>query len=343
MLVLNDLIKENRCFVIAEIGLSHEGSLGVAIAMATKAAKCGVDAVKFQTHISEYESSKWEEFRVIGNYQDKTRFEYWKRTSFTIDQWRILKEKCDELGVYFLSTPFSIQAAEILEVINVPAWKISSGDINNYPLLDYVAGTKKPVFLSTGMSDYYEIEKSVEYLSSIRENLMIFQCTNSYPCPPEEIGIKEVEKLRNRFNLSVGFSDHSGKIGTGISAFSLGALALEVHVAWDKEYFGPDVTSSLTFQELRELVENLRFLEKSFSTSYSKSEIKKTHHNMRNLFMKGIYYDSDLKAGQVIGIKDLSFKKPLFYIPASEYKSLIGRDLLTDVIKGNPVKLSDFK
>ena len=341
--MFNQLIHKNRCFVIAEIGLSHEGSLGVAISMIDKAIKCGVDAVKFQTHFPFYESSKWEEFRVKGNLQDKTRYDYWQRTSFSEDIWEKLKKYCDEKNILFLSTPFSVYAAEILENLNIAAWKISSGDITNYPLLDFVSSTRKPIFLSTGMSNYSEVIDTVQYLKEQKNDLVVFQCTNSYPCPAEQIGLSEIKKLKKLLKVDIGFSDHSGKIGTGISAFTLGALALEVHVTWDKEYFGPDVSSSLTFEELKTLVDNIRYLEKSFKSKYNKNDLIKSHLDVRSLFMKGVYFKENLLKNHIIEYDNLSFKKPLTDIPASEYKSIIGKKLIKDVYIDNPVIKSDIK
>lgn len=341
--MFNQLIQKNRCFIIAEIGLSHEGSLGVAISMIDKAIKCGVDAVKFQTHFPLHESSKWEEFRVKGNLQDKTRYDYWQRTSFSEDIWVILKKYCDEKNILFLSTPFSVYAAEILEKLDISAWKISSGDITNYPLLDFVASTQKPIFLSTGMSDYSEVKDTVQYLKEKKNDIIVFQCTNSYPCPAEQIGLKEIKKLKKLLKVDIGFSDHSGKIGTGISAFTLGALALEIHVTWDKEYFGPDVSSSLTFEELNILVDNIRYLEKSFKSKYDKNDLIKSHRDVRSLFMKGIYFKDNLNENHIIEYENLSFKKPLTNMPASDYKRILGKKLIKNVYIDNPLKKSDLE
>ena len=340
--MLDSIIQNNRCFIIAEIGLSHEGSLGLAIAMINRAVKCGVNAIKFQTHFPEHESSKWEKFRTKGNLQDKTRYDYWQRTSFSEENWKILKEYCDDQNIMFLSTPFSVYAAEILEKLDIAAWKISSGDITNYPLLDFVASTNKPIFLSTGMSDYSEILEVINYLKDVNKNIVVFQCTNSYPCPPEEIGLNEIIKLKDLLGVNIGFSDHSGKVGTGISAFTLGALALEVHVTWDKEYYGPDVSSSLTFDELNILVDSIRYLENSFNSKKNKDDLKLSHNEIRSLFMKGIYFNKNLKKGDLISFNDLSFKKPLTEIPASKYKDVIGKILLNHVIKDDQVKFKDF-
>lgn len=339
---INKFLKKNKCFIIAEIGLAHEGSLGVAIKMIQIAAKCGVDAVKFQTHIAEYESSELEKFRLRTATQDKSRYDYWKRTSFNENEWKVIKKECDNNRVFFMSSPFSVQAAELLEKIEIPIWKISSGDINNYPLLDYVRKTNKPIFLSSGMSGYDEIRNSLEYLKDYLDNVLLFQCTNSYPCPPKDIGFGEIKKLNKMFDIPIGLSDHSGYPASGIAAYTLGAKAIEVHVTWSKDYYGPDVSSSLTFDELKLMTDSIRFLEKGLNLNYSKNKLIESHYEIRNLFMKGIYLNKNLNKGHILKYEDLSFKKPLSTIPASNYESIIGKTLKNSLNKNHPLSKADL-
>ena len=340
---LNNFIKFNRCFIIAEIGLAHEGSLGIALAMIEKAKKCGVDAVKFQTHIAEYESSKYEKFRVNSFYQDKTRFDYWKRTSFNINEWKIIKKKCDDLKIIFLSTPFSIESASILKKVGIKLWKVSSGDINNFPLLEYLKDTNLPILLSSGMSGYDEISNAINFLEKTKENLLLFQCTNSYPCKAKDIGFNQIKILNDKYNIPIGLSDHSGNIASSIAAFTLGAKAVEVHVTWSKDYFGPDVSSSLTFDELKILVDSIRFLQKGLFVKKSKNILIKSHKKTRELFMKGIYINKDLRIGDILKRSDFSFKKPLIGIPASDYKIVAGKKLIKEIKKGEPLKIKYFE
>lgn len=340
--VLDQYIKKNRCFIIAEVGLSHEGSLGVALKMIEKAAKSGVDAVKFQTHIAEHESSYLEKFRVKNMTQDSSRFDYWKRTSFKKEDWIKIKNVCEDNNVVFMSSPFSVQAAQLLEEIDVSIWKISSGDINNYPLLDFVKKTNKPIFLSSGMSGYKEINNTLNYLEDIKESLLLFQCTNSYPCEPHDIGFNQIEKLNREYKIPIGLSDHSGYPASGIAAYTLGALALEVHITWDKDYYGPDVTSSLTFDQLTFLVDSIRFLEKGLHVNYSKDNLIESHNDIRNLFMKGIYINKNLNAGSTLKFEDLSFKKPLSSIPAADYKEIIGKTLKRKLKLNHPLTKDDL-
>ena len=167
------------CFLIAEIGQAHEGSLGVAHAYIDAVSTTGADAVKFQTHIADAESSKYEQFRVSGFPQDSSRYEYWKRMEFTCSQWKELFEHAQEVGLIFLSSPFSIEAAELLEGINIPAWKVGSGEVSNGALMNYIINTGKPILLSTGMSDWKELDaeklpsqvETTEYLHEARQKM----------------------------------------------------------------------------------------------------------------------------------------------------------------------------
>lgn len=336
-------IKPDKCFIIAEIGLSHDGSLGIATKMVDKCYKAGVDAIKFQTHIAEFESTTDEKFRTKDFFQDKNRFEYWKRTSFNSEQWLHLKNHVEKLNMVFISTPFSVEAAELLNDLEVNLWKISSGDLNNYPLLNFIKSTNKPFMLSTGMSNYNEISKTLKYLQVKNDEVLIFQCTNSYPCPPDELGLNQIKHLKNIYNLEVGLSDHSGNISSGIAAYTLGAKALEIHVTWDKDFFGPDVSASLTFNELKLLVDSIRFLEKAFQKEYNKNQLPLTHKSVRNNFMKGIYVNTDLKKGEIIKEEHLNIRKPCKGISVEQYYDVIGKKIQMDVTKGSYLTTNYFK
>ena len=175
--------------IIAEIGLAHDASLGNAHAYIDAVAKTGVDGIKFQTHIAHAESITTEPWRVKFSFQDKSRYDYWKRMEFSEAQWLGLKEHADEVGLLFLSTPFSIEAFEMLRRVGVHAWKIASGEITNYPLLEKVANTQQPVWVSTGMSGENEINSVVKILNNFDSDFTIFQCTSKYPTKPEEVGL----------------------------------------------------------------------------------------------------------------------------------------------------------
>ena len=243
-----------RCLVIGEVAQAHDGSLGLAHAYIDAIADAGADAVKFQTHIAAAESTPGEPWRVRFSKQDSSRYDYWKRMEFTEEQWSGLKRHADDRGIRFLSSPFSMEAVELLVRVGVAAWKIASGEVANAPMLERVARTGLPVFLSTGMSSLAEVDEAVELLRSLGVTPVVMQCTTAYPCPPERVGLNLIPALRARYGGGVGLSDHSGTIFAGLAAATLGIDVLEVHITMSRQMFGPDVPASITTEELYRLL-----------------------------------------------------------------------------------------
>lgn len=326
----NTIGRGHPCLIIAEIAQAHDGSLGTAHAYINAAATAGVDAVKFQTHIADAESTPDERFRVSGFPQDATRFDYWKRMEFSASQWRGLADHAAEKGLIFLSTPFSQEALELLGGGNMPAWKIGSGEISNIPMLEQVAKTGKPVLLSTGMSSWAEIDEAVSTVRRYGSDVAVFQCTSSYPCPPQKIGLNVISELRQRYGCPVGLSDHSGTIFPSLAAVSMGANLIEVHTVFSKECFGPDVMSSVTTRELAQLVEGIRFIESAMMSKISKDEQAAEMAEMNLLFGKSLYIRRDLPRGHLLSEKDVSLKKPGTGIPAKKLGLVLGRRLRRD-------------
>jgi N-acetylneuraminate synthase len=301
-----------KTFIIAEIGQAHEGSLGILHSYIDALAETGVDAIKFQTHIAEAESSEYEPFRVNFSYEDDTRYDYWKRMEFTFEQWEGIKKHCDEVGLEFISSPFSNMAVEWLEKIGVQKYKIGSGEVSNYLMLKKIAKTGKPIILSSGMSSYVELDDTINFLQNYDNEISILQCTTKYPTSAEDIGLNVITELRNRYDIPVGLSDHSSTIYPSLSAVSLGAELLEFHVIFDKKMFGPDSKSSLTIDEVKQLVEGVRFIEKSMENKIDKTDNSK-FKELKNIFEKSLAVNKDMKAGETITFDDLEAKKPSGY------------------------------
>lgn len=314
-------------FLIAELGQAHEGSLGIAHSYIDALAKTGVDAVKFQTHIAEAESSSFEPFRVKFSYEDDTRFDYWRRMEFTKEQWIGLKEHCDEAAVEFISSPFSNAAVELLEEIGVKRYKIGSGEVNNFLLLDRIAKTGKPVIVSSGMSSFNELDTTVKFLQERNADIQILQCTTSYPTSPENWGLNVISELKSRYDLPVGFSDHSGDIYACLFAAALGAEILEFHAVFDKTMFGPDAPASMTINQISRLVEGIKQLEVSRKNSIDKSD-NSEFKELKGIFEKSLAVNRDLKEGDLIQLGDLEAKKPKGKgIDARDFSSVLGRSL----------------
>lgn len=320
----------NTPYIIAEIGQAHEGSLGMAHSYIDALASTGIDAIKFQMHIAEAESSAFEPFRVKFSYEDETRFDYWKRMSFTLEQWKGIKQHCDEAGIEFLCSPFSNLAVEWLEEIGVKRYKIGSGEVNNLLILERIAQTGKPIILSSGMSSFEELDATVAFLKSNNCEYSILQCTTAYPTAPEQYGLNVIQELKNRYNVTVGYSDHSARLETCIAATALGAEILEFHVVFDRKQFGPDSKSSLTIEETAKLVTAVRNIKTALQHPIDKNSNAK-FSDLKQIFEKSLALNKSLPKGHVLTFADLEAKKPKGYgIDALHFKDVIGKKLTFD-------------
>lgn len=327
----NRIMSKNKIFIIAEIGQAHDGSLGILHSYIDAIATTGVDAIKFQTHIAAAESSTAEPFRVNFSYEDKTRFDYWHRMSFTEDQWIEIKKHCEERGLEFMSSPFSQAAVDLLERIGVKQYKIGSGEVTNFLLLEKIGRTGKPIILSSGMSAFSELDAAVAFLKPFGNSLSILQCTTSYPTPAERIGLNVIGELKERYpGIPIGLSEHTAQVATGVAAVALGAELLEFHAVFDRRLFGPDAASSLTIDEIKELVNNVRFIETALANPIDKNDLS-PYLDLKKIFEKTLAVNKDLPKGHVLTFDDLEGKKPAeMGVPANLFKIVIGKKLVAD-------------
>jgi N-acetylneuraminate synthase len=325
------------------VALTHDGSLGLAHAFVDAIANAGADAVKFQTHIATAESTPSEPFRVKFSRQDKTRYDYWKRMEFTEEGWRGLADHARDRGILFLSSPFSIQAVDLLDRIGMPLWKIASGETSNAMLLDRILDTGKPVLLSTGMSPIEEIDAAVARVRARNVDVGVFQCTTAYPCPPEKIGLNLIPFYRERYGCWVGLSDHSATIYPGLAAATMGSDMLEVHVALSPEMFGPDVIASVTTQELRQLVEGIRFIERMKAHPLDKDVSARETAPLRKLFTRSLVASTNLPAGTVLAREHVAIKKPGTGLAPDRLDEVIGRRLKRPVVADQVLAADDIE
>ncbi len=331
------------CFIIGEIAQAHDGSLGTAHAYIDAVAATGADAVKFQTHIAAEESSSLDTWRVKFSRQDATRYDYWKRMEFTAGQWAGLKQHAEDKGLVFLSSPFSLAAIDLLERLGMTAWKVASGEVTNRLFLDAMTATKKPVLVSSGMSYLAELDATVAHLKAAGSPVAVFQCTTSYPCPPEKTGLNLITDYARRYECPVGLSDHSGTPYPSLAAATLGAKLIEVHVAFSREMFGPDVSASLTTDELKKLVEGIRFIEASLAHPMEKDSLAGQLDPLRRMFGQSLVAATGLPAGTIISRSHLSCRKPCHGISASDVGSVIGRKLKHAVKAAQFLTAEDFE
>ena len=329
--------------IIAEIGLAHDGSIGIAHSYIDALSDSGVDVIKFQTHIAEAESSKYEKFRVKFSYKDKTRFDYWKRTEFSIDEWVGLKKHVEEKNMEFMSTATCIESFDLLEKIGVKQYKVGSGDTNNYLLLEKIASTGKPIIISNGMASQKEIDKTVSFLKNKKSKISLLQCYTSYPTLPKQWGLNEIPLLKKKYDIPIGFSDHSGNIYSSLAATALGAEIIEFHVCFDKEIFGPDTKSSLTISQVKNLTAGIKEIKDSLSVG-SVNKDDKTLNSIKDIFSKSLALKREVKKGNKLTINDLESKKPgNMGIAPYKFKKILGKQLKRNMVKGEFLNLKDIE
>lgn len=305
--------------IIAEIGSTHDGSISLAKESIKKAAKSGADFVKFQMHIAEEETL--ENAPSPYYFQNESRFEYFKRTSFNFRQWKEIVNQCKRYKVEFLCSPFSLKAVEVLEKLKVKYYKLPSGELTNLPLISKLAKTKKKIFLSTGMSSWKEIEQATKLIS--RKNFLVMQCSSLYPCDLKDVGSNIFFDLKKRYG-EFGFSDHTAGFAASCIAASLGAKVIEKHFTLSKKLYGSDAKFSMEpkeFGEFCKIIKDIWYIQKF---KVNKNDIKK-YVSMKKVFEKSIVTNKYLKKGSKIKFTDLNFKKPGDGIRADQYKKIIGK------------------
>jgi N,N'-diacetyllegionaminate synthase len=280
---------------------------------------------------------------VKFSHQDATRYDYWQRMQFSEEQWAGLKRHADERGLLFLSSPFSIDAVDLLERIGVTAWKVASGELSNAMMLERIVATGLPVLISSGMSQLAEVDQAVALCRRGGVEPTVMQCTTAYPCPPEKIGLNVVPFFRERYHCSVGLSDHSGTIYPGLAAAALGIDVLEVHVTLSREMFGPDVPASVTTTELATLTEGIRFIETMRMHPVEKDAVAAEMAPLRALFTKSVACRMDLPSGTILRPEHLTVKKPGTGIPAAQLDELAGRRLARTVRADELLSIADLE
>ena len=314
-------------YIMAEIAQAHDGSLGIAHSYIDVLADAGVNAVKFQTHIANAESSAYEPFRVKFSYEDATRFDYWQRMEFTQEQWVGLKLHCEEKGLEFVSSPFSCAAVDLLEKVGVKKYKVGSGEVSNWLMLDKIARTRKDIILSSGMSSLFELDETLNFLKPFGNNVSILQCTTAYPTVAGQWGLNLLPLLKKRYELPTGFSDHSGNIFSCLAAVAMGAEILEFHVVFDKGMFGPDAKASLTINQVKQLVNGVKDISTDLNSGFDKSS-SENFQELKKIFEKSLAVNKDIKAGHIISIDDLEAKKPAGRgIAARSFQDVVGKRL----------------
>jgi N,N'-diacetyllegionaminate synthase len=329
---------KNNALIIAEFGSVHDGSFGNACKLIEAASINGANVVKFQTHLPESETLRNAPSPIY--FKGEPRFDYFKRTGFTKKQWVELKNVCDHNGVKFLSSPFSIEAVELLEEIGVDIYKIPSGEVTNTPMLDLISKSDKTVILSSGMSNYKELDLAYEILNKSKE-LIIMQCTSEYPCPPERIGLNVLDIIKNRYNVTIGFSDHSMGYAASFAAAAKGCYVIEKHFTFSRLMYGSDASISMEPHEFKIFSSGLNEIWTMLENPIDKDDISR-YAEMKVVFQKSIVSSTSMKKGHKISYNDLAFKKPGDGISASEWENIIGKIVNKNIEKDHKFNQKDF-
>ncbi len=262
---------------------------------------------------------------------------------FTEAQWHGLKRHAQDRRLLFLSTPFSIEAVELLERVGVAAWKVASGELSHIPMLERMLAAGRPMILSSGMSPWAELDGAVKRVQGAGLDLTVLQCTSVYPAPPEKLGLNLLAAIKGRYGCKTGLSDHSGTIHAGLAAAALGADLIEVHVTLSREAFGPDAAVSLTTAELGQLAAGVRFIRAALEHPLDKDLQAQELAPMRSLFTKSILAATDLPAGTRLRQEHLCLRKPGSGLPPERLPQLLGRTLRRPVAAGALIAEEDLE
>ncbi|MEK9815289.1 MAG: N-acetylneuraminate synthase family protein [Paracoccaceae bacterium] len=326
--------------IIAEIGINHGGSLDVAKSMVDLIVHSGCECVKHQTHIIEDEMTE-EAKAIFPPNANKSIWDVMKECSLKLDEEQELKEYAENLGLIWISTPFSRMAADFLDEIDVPAFKIGSGEADNLPLINHIAQKGKPIILSTGMQSIKSLKNSVNILEKSGVEYALLECTNLYPSPPEIVSLQGIQELKEAFPKAlVGFSDHSIGPHIALASVALGACIIERHFTDTRYRSGPDITCSMDPAELRLLVDRSIEIHKALMNPKQRTEPEESVYKFARA---SVVADRDMAAGHIITEKDIWVRRPgSGEIPGYKYNDIIGKKLRLDVKKNHQFKWSNF-
>lgn len=333
-------MKNNKgVYIIAEVGVNHDGDLEKAIELIKCAKISGADCVKFQTFKADRVATR---IATKAAYQKKvtdpteTQFQMLKKLELDEKSYERILESCSKFEVDFLSTPYNFEDVDFLEKLNVDAFKIASGQLTEHPFLKYVASKNRKIILSTGMATMSEVFDAVEVMRQIGNNdIIVLQCTTNYPSQIEDANIKAMLSIKEACKVQVGYSDHVANNYAAFAAVALGATVVEKHFTLNKNDSGPDHSSSLNPIEFKEFVKGIRNIEISLGTGIKNPTVSEKA-NISGI-RRCLVVKSDLKKGAVLRAEDIAFKRPLVGLPVNMLNSVVGKKLVRDHIKDSPL------
>jgi len=339
----NKLIGEKEpCFIIAEAGVNHNGDIELAKKLVDMAKDAGADAVKFQTfHAKEIVSLNTKKAGYQYRTKEKTQYEMLKNLELSFDEFRELKKYCDNSNIEFISTPYDIKSVEFLNEIGVKRFKVASADLINKPLIEAIAKTKKQIILSTGMATLGEIERTISLIYNLgNRNIILLHCTTSYPTSYCQVNMNILNTLKNSFDLTIGYSDHTTGIEVPIMAVTMGAKVIEKHFTLDHTMEGPDHFASLEPSELKKMVKAIRNVEKSFGSK--RKEI--TDNEKKNIFYmrRSIHASVDIKKADIMKDNNIKITRPFNGIEPWFIGVVLGKKVKNNIKKDDPIRWEDL-
>lgn len=332
-------MNREHTLIIAEAGVNHNGDMDTAMKMIDVAKAAGVDIVKFQTSITS--TSKYSE---KANYQKKTtgeegsQLDMIKKLRFSFDQHRQLKEYCDKVGIQYLSTPFDFESIDFLEDIGCEFWKVPSGEIVNVPYLRKIGKTGKPVIMSTGIGTMEEIENAIKLLQDNGAGkISLLQCTTEYPAPYEDINLRAMHTLKEKFGVDIGLSDHSMGIEIPIAAVAMGATIIEKHFTLSREMPGPDQKASIEPDELKAMVSAIRHIELALGDGNKlphEGEIENRH-----VARKSIVASRDIAQGEIFTEENIVPRHAGKGISPARWDEVIGKTAIRNFVEDEMIEL----
>lgn len=332
MRITNFLLEDNShdVYIIAEVGVNHNGSLELAKRCIDEAVSSGADAVKFQTFRSENLVTKYAEkakYQSENTNSSENQLEMLKKLELSFEDFSILKQYCRDKGVDFLSTPFDEESADYLNSIEVDAFKIGSGDLNNIPFLKKIDRYGKPILLSTGMANLEEIGESLAVIKNSR--VVLLHCTSNYPAPIDDVNLMAMKTMRRTFGKMTGYSDHTNGIEVAIAAVALGAKFIEKHFTVDCSLSGPDHKASLEPYPFSQMVNAIRNIERALGDGVKRC--MSSEEDTKIAARKSIVMSCSKKAGDFIAAGDITMKRPGTGIEPKFYDDFIGKQLKNNV------------
>ena len=342
-LSFNKTIAENKkCFIIAEAGVNHNGSISIAKKLIDIASQSGADAVKFQTFLADeiiLKKAPKAKYHIETTGSDKklSWYQLLKSQEISLKMHKEIIAYCKKKKIIFLSTPYDMKSVDLLNDLGIEMFKIASTDLNNHQLIEYIAKKKKPVILSTAMSHHYEVEKSYKILKKyLKTKFVILQCTGSYPAPLNEANLKVIQSFKNNFKCLVGYSDHVMDDTAIITALGVGISVYEKHITVSKNLPGPDHRASLEKKEFKQLVQKIRNAEAALGDG--KKRVMLCEKKNRNKLRKFLVANKSIPAGKIIKANDITAKRTGGAgLPASNYFDILNKKSWKSFKKNVPI------